>query len=188
MIAIEKHAESVIVRFNLPEIRNPLSIPVLEDLDWQLGFLIADSKIKKIIFTGVDDVFASGADLKEIACLTPEAAPEFARKGQALMSKIASARQNTVAAINGYCFGGAFDLALTCDRRIASPNAVFSHPGVGLGIITGWGGTQRLPRLIGQACALEIFLTARRITALEALQMRVIEAVAEDPVSAALEQ
>jgi enoyl-CoA hydratase/carnithine racemase len=103
------------------------------------------------------------------------------------MSKIASAPQKTIAAINGFCFGGALDLALACDIRIASTNAVFSHPGVGLGIITGWAGTQRLPRLVGQANALEIFLTAGRIKADEAFRIGLVDVVTNDPLSVALE-
>ena len=97
------------------------------------------------------------------------------------MQKIADAPQLTIAAINGYCMGGALDLALACDIRLASSEAVFSHPGAKLGIITGWGGTQRLPRIVGRARALELFATARRITSLEALQNGLVTQV-EDPV------
>ena len=82
----------------------------------------------------------------------------------------------TIAAINGYCMGGALDLALACDIRLASANAVFAHPGARLGIITGWGGTQRLPRLIGKARALEFFATARRLSSQEALEIGLISA------------
>jgi len=143
---------------------------------------IQNDAIKKIIFTGKGDSFASGADLREIAELTGETAREFALRGQNLMNKIAGARTAAIAAINGFCFGGALDLALACDKRIASPNAIFSHPGVGLGIITGWGGTQRLPRLIGEAAALEMFLTAKRIDANEALKIGLIDSINENPL------
>lgn len=187
MIELERLSESAVIRFIRPESRNPLSISVLYELNVQLDTLISDNTLEKIIFTGVDDVFASGANLREIASLTSETAFEFAREGQALMAKIAAASQYTIAAVNGFCFGGALDLALACDHRIASPNAVFSHPGVGLGIITGWGGTQRLPRLIGEANALEIFLTAMRMTADEALRIGLVDAIAPDSLSFALE-
>nr|MBA2735787.1 enoyl-CoA hydratase/isomerase family protein [Pyrinomonadaceae bacterium] len=169
-LIIENYAKSRIIRFNRPEIRSPLSIVVLEELNEILDEIVADSEIETIIFTGKDDAFASGADLREIAAVTKETAREFALRGQNLMNKIAFANQTTIAAINGFCFGGALDLALACDRRIASPNAQFSHPGVGLGIITGWGGTQRLPRLVGESAAMEMFLTAKRIDANEALR------------------
>jgi enoyl-CoA hydratase len=103
------------------------------------------------------------------------------------MSKIAAANQTTIAAINGFCLGGALDLTLACNKRIASPNAIFSHPGVNLGIITGWGGTQRLPRLIGEAAALEMLLTAKRINAKEALRIGLINEIAENPLQKAVE-
>jgi len=180
-LIIEKHAKSRIIRFNRPEIRSPLSIFVLEELNEILNEILANSEIETIIFTGKDDTFASGADLREIAALTKETAREFAWRGQNLMNKIAFANQTTIAAINGFCFGGALDLALACDRRIASPNAQFSHPGVGLGIITGWGGTQRLPRLVGESAAMEMFLTAKRIDANEALRIGLIDEIAENP-------
>ena len=89
------------------------------------------------------------------------------------------------AAIHGHCFGGGFDLALACHHRIAAPNAVFGHRGAALGLITGWGGTQRLPRLVGKAKALEIFLTAEKITAQQALSIGLIDAIADDPIAGA---
>ena len=180
-LIVENFAKSRIIKFNRPEIRSPLSIFVLERLNVILDEITADSWIEKIIFTGSGDVFASGADLREIAGTTKDAAREFALLGQNLMSKIASAKQTTIAAINGFCFGGALDLALACDRRIASPNAQFSHPGVNLGIITGWGGTQRLPRLVGEAAAMEMFLTAKRVEANEALRIGLIDEIVENP-------
>jgi len=178
-ILLETGEHHLLVRFNRPGLRNPLSIEVLQELDETIGRAAAQKEITKIIFTGSDDVFASGADLNEIAGTTAETAREFALRGQNVMNKIAALRQKTIAAINGYCFGGALDLALACDIRVASPGAVFCHPGVGLGIITGWGGTQRLPRLIGEAKALEIFLTARRVNAEEALGIGLIDEIAD---------
>jgi enoyl-CoA hydratase/carnithine racemase len=97
------------------------------------------------------------------------------------MQTIANASQVTIAAINGYCMGGALDLALACDIRVASSTAVFAHPGAKLGIITGWGGTQRLPRIIGRTRALEMFATARRIDSKQALQAGLVTRV-QDPV------
>ena len=142
--------------------------------------------IDRVIFTGSGDVFASGADLREIAELANERAADFAISGQSLMAKIAALPQITVAAVNGFCFGGALDLALACDRRIASPNASFAHPGSGLGIITGWGGTQRLPHLVGTANALELFFTAAPITANRALEIGLVDEIADEPVSRAM--
>lgn len=170
--------DSLVIRFTRPEIRNPLSVIVLDQLDhiiekYHRGF-------QQIVFTGSGSSFASGADLREIADLEGEDVKKFGRKGQALLSKIAAMQQKTVAAVNGYCFGGALDLTLACDLRIASPAARFAHPGTGLGIITGWGGTQRLPRLIGRTNALEMFLTASPIDADRALAIGLVDVVADD--------
>ena len=176
---VENSVETLFIQFDRPEIRNPLSIFVLDELNEILNKAEKQSKIKTIIFTGKDDVFASGADLREIAETKKETAREFALRGQNLMNKIASSHKTTIAVINGFCFGGALDLALACDERIASPTAIFSHPGANLGIITGWGGTQRLPRLIGEAKALEMFLTAKRVGAKEALQIGLIDWIAD---------
>jgi enoyl-CoA hydratase/carnithine racemase len=163
-----------------------LSVFVIEELSSILDD-VARVGAERVIFTGVDDVFASGADLREIADLVPDKAAEFARRGQELMDKIARLAPTTVAAINGVCFGGALDLALACDKRIASPGATFSHPGATLGIITGWGGTQRLPSLIGEPRALEMFFTARRVGADEALSFGLVDSIATDPVAQALD-
>jgi enoyl-CoA hydratase/carnithine racemase len=176
----------LIIRFNRPEIRSPLSIAVLENLHEILDEIEENKIVETIIFTGAGDVFASGADLREIAGITKDTAREFALRGQDLMNKIAASEKLTIAAINGFCFGGALDLALSCKKRIASPNAQFSHPGANLGIITGWGGTQRLPRLIGEAAALEMFLTAKRVSAGEALRINLIDEIAENPLESAL--
>ena len=177
---------ALVIRFTRPEIRNPLSVAVLGSVNEIIEACAVSKDIKKVVFTGADDVFASGADLREIADIDQRDAANFARRGQDLMSRITSLPQVIIAAINGYCFGGALDLALACKRRIASSNATFSHPGVGLGIITGWGGTQRLPRLVGEAKALEIFLTAKRINADEALRIGLIDKIADDPLAESL--
>lgn len=176
----------MIIRFTRPEIRNPLSIDVLESLDRILDDVSESKHLQKVLFTGSGNSFASGADLREIANVTPAAAKEFSLRGQRLMNKIADLPNATIAAVNGFCFGGALDLALACKERIASPTATFAHPGAGLGIITGWGGTQRLPRLIGQANALKMFFTAEQIDASEALRIGLIDRVAEDPLAESL--
>jgi enoyl-CoA hydratase len=181
-IIVKQFNSVLVIQFNRPKIRSPLSIFVLEELIAILDKCSQNVTIEQIIFTGREDVFASGADLREIAEVTKETAREFAARGQNLMNKIAHAKPKTIAAINGFCFGGALDLALACNERIASPNALFSHPGANLGIITGWGGTQRLPRLIGEAKALEMFLTAKRVGVIEALQIGLVDKIADDPL------
>ena len=143
-------------------------------------------KGKPLIITGNKRFFSAGADLNEIAALSAAEAFEFARMGQWLMNTISGFPAPACAAISGYCMGGGLDLALACRYRIAAPSAVFGHRGAALGLITGWGGTQRLPRLIGKARALQLFCTAEKLDASTALRIGLIDAIAEDPVAAAL--
>jgi enoyl-CoA hydratase len=143
-------------------------------------------QIKSLIVTGNDKFFSVGADLNEISVLTTAQAFEFSRQGQALMQAIDQFPVPVIAAIRGYCMGGGMDLALACDYRIAAPNAVFGHRGASLGVMTGWGGTQRLPRVIGKARALQMFLLAEMVKAEEALRIGLVDATAEDPVNHAL--
>ncbi|HUR98440.1 MAG TPA: enoyl-CoA hydratase/isomerase family protein [Pyrinomonadaceae bacterium] len=186
-VIVEERGSAIIVRFNRPENRSPLSIEVLERLSEIIGDVEGRRDVEPLIFTGVGNIFAAGADLREIAQLSSGDVHAFARRGQNVLNRIAELGVPTIAAINGVCFGGALDLALACERRVASNDAVFSHPGANLGIITGWGGTQRLPRLIGEANALEMFFTARRVTAAAALRMRLIDEISADVVEAALQ-
>ena len=139
-----------------------------------------------LVIAGNPHFFSVGADLNEIALLTGPAAYDFSALGQALMHSIAAYPAPVIAAIEGHCMGGGLDLALACHRRIASPHAVFGHRGAALGLITGWGGTQRLPRLIGKGRALELFVAAEKVTAACALQIGLVDAIADDPVADAL--
>ncbi len=185
---VEKISDSIaVVRFNRPAERNALSTPTLDKLDIMLSNLISDHKLNSIIFTGTGNVFSSGADIRELATLDVNRARHFSSKGQRLFQRIAKAPQLTIAAINGYCMGGGLDLALACDIRVAASSAVFAHPGARLGIITGWGGTQRLPRVIGKARALEFFITAQRMTSKEAQEIGLISRIGDPVIDCALE-
>jgi enoyl-CoA hydratase/carnithine racemase len=141
-----------------------------------------------LIVAGNRQFFSVGADLNEIAALTGPEAYEFSAMGQALMNAIASYPAPVIAAVEGHCMGGGLDLALACHRRIAAPHAIFGHRGAALGLMTGWGGTQRLPRLIGKSRALELFIAAEKISAARALEIGLVDAVADDPVAEALRQ
>ncbi len=141
----------------------------------------------RLVIAGNARFFSAGADLNEIAALTGAEAFRFAQMGQRLMTAIASFPAPTIAVIQGYCMGGGLDLALACDRRIASAHAMFGHRGAALGLITGWGGTQRLPRLVGKARALQMFLAAEKLHAPQALQLGLVDAIVEDPLAAALQ-
>jgi len=185
-LAVENFENIAVIRFIRPEIKNPLSIETLRNLKEIFPALESNPNIETIIFTGSGDTFASGANLREIADTNADNAREFALRGQNLMQTIYHSNKLTVAAIDGFCMGGALDLALACKIRIASSRSVFAHPGVGLGIITGWGGTQMLPRLIGEAKALEMFLTTKRVEADEALHIGLIDKIAAQPLGFAL--
>jgi len=135
------------------------------------------------VLTGNDDFFSTGADLSEIAALDGPSAYTFSSMGQDLMRAVEQFPTPVYAAVSGYCMGGGLDLALACHRRIAAPNAVFGHRGAALGLITGWGGTQRLPRLVGRGIALQMFVAAEKVSAHRALAVGLVEAVADDPVA-----
>ena len=169
-----------ILRFCRAAQRNPLSRPTLNRLS-ELLTKFSQTSPPVVILTGTDDAFLSGADINELRHLDPEQATEFSKYGQALTNTLANLNAITIAAINGFCMGGGLDFALACKIRIASQTAVFAHPGARLGIITGWGGTQRLPRIIGRTRAIELFTTGRRIDAEEALKIGLVTQVA-DPV------
>lgn len=185
LIEVKISENVAIIRFTRPKERNPLSVATLEEIEREFTSLSRRDDIKAIIFTGADDVFASGANINEVRKLTPESALEFSHRWQTFFQSIADSDKLTIAAINGYCMGGALDLALACKIRVATPNAVFAHPGLRLGIITGWGGTQRLAHLIGQTRALDIFLTARHVDAKEALEINLVSAIDENVLDAA---
>ena len=182
----EVYPSIVLVRFNRPAERNPLSISTLTDLSHSLPNWFGYDQVEAMIFTGESDVFASGANIRELTNLDRNAAKRFSELGQNVMKIISRALQRTIAAINGYCIGGALDLALSCEVRIASAKASFAHPGARLGIITGWGGTQRLPRLIGKTRALELFASARTLDAQNALHIGLIDSIGDPVLEAAL--
>lgn len=139
-----------------------------------------------LIITGNPKFFSVGADLREIAALTSPAAYEFSQLGQRLMNTVAGFPAAVYAAIWGYCMGGGLDLALACHRRIASPDAIFGHRGAALGLITGWGGTQRLSRMVGKSSALHMFVAAEKIDAQRALQFGLVDQVVKKPLREAL--
>ena len=167
---------------------NKLGRSVIQEL---LGCMIllraaADAgEIQRLIITGNDKFFSFGADLNEIARLSGPEAFEFSKLGQKLTQSVDDFPVPVIAAIRGYCMGGGMDLALACDYRIASPDAVFGHRGTTLGLMTGWGGTQRLPRLIGKARAMQMFLLAEMVKAEEAKRIGLVDEISEEPIAAA---
>lgn len=144
-------------------------------------------RVQPLVLAGNAKFFSVGADLEEIASLTASQAYEFSRMGQFLMNAVEEFPRPIYAAISGYCMGGGLDLALACHRRIASPGAIFGHRGAAFGLITGWSGTQRLPRIIGKALALQMFIEGERVNAHRALGLGLIDAIADDPLAKSLQ-
>ncbi len=145
-----------------------LECSVLHSIAGAIEHLHRSPELTGAVITGAEKAFAVGAEISELTTLARaggDAAFAFAREGQAVMNSIARSPKRVVAVIQGFCLGGGLDLALACHARAATRDAVFAHPGGALGIMTGWGGTQRLPRLIGKARAMEIFVTGRRVDA-----------------------
>lgn len=143
-------------------------------------------RLKALIIAGNEKFFSVGADLNEVRQLSAAQAFEFALTGQAFTLAVDRFPVPVVAAIRGYCMGAGMDLALACDYRIAAPNAVFGHRGASLGVLTALGGTQRLPRLIGKARAMQMFLLAEMVKANDAFKIGLVDKIADDPVRAAL--
>ena len=139
------------------------------------------AEIQPLIIAENSNFFSVGADLNEISRLSGPEAYEFSKMGQTLMNEIEHFPTPVYAVVSGHCMGGGLDLALARHRRFAAPHALFGHRGAALGLVTGWGGTQRLPRLIGRARALEMFVAAQRITAEQALRMGVVDVVCPLP-------
>jgi enoyl-CoA hydratase/carnithine racemase len=181
---LEHRNGATILRLVSPDGTNRLTCACVLALTSQIRELSGDPR--PLIITGNHKFFSAGAELEEIVALTGPAAYQFSHMGQALMNEIDLFPAPVIAAVFGYCMGGGLDLALACHRRIASPHAVFGHRGAALGLITGWGGTQRLPRLVGKGRALQMMMEAEKVHAREALRIGLVDAIADDPVGHAL--
>jgi enoyl-CoA hydratase len=148
---------------------------VLAEVEREMTRLCAQTELRGCLIVGGEKAFAVGADIEEIAGLKGAEAREFSRRGQSVMDAIANSRKPVIAVIRGFCLGGGLDLALACHIRMATADAAFGHPGGAIGIFTGWGGTQRLSRLIGRARANEMLVTGRRISAGEAREWGLVD-------------
>jgi enoyl-CoA hydratase len=185
LFVVTERDGAVVLRLDSRDGTNRLSLRAVVSLTHAVA-RIAEQQPAALIITGNEHFFSAGADLNEITGLTGPSAYEFGLCGQRLMNAISALPFPVIAAVRGYCIGGGLDLALACHRRFAAPNAVFGHRGAALGLITGWGGTQRLPRLVGKARALQMFLCAEKLHAAQALEIGLVSEVAEDPVEMAM--
>lgn len=177
-VDVTKTGAVATIVLNRPEALNAFNPEQLRDLVSVLAELKTDRSVRAVVLTGAADrAFAAGADIKQMVGLDRMGALEFGRLGHAATRGVESLPQPVIAAVNGFAMGGGCELALAADFRIASENAVFGQPEVGLGIPPGWGGTQRLVRAVGPGMASEMILTGRRVKADEALRIGLVNAV-----------
>lgn len=172
-----------VLTINRPNQLNALNNQVFEELDSVLDEIESSKSIRALIITGAGEkAFVAGADIKEFSDFNTQNAQELSLRGQRVFQRIEELTIPVIAAINGYALGGGFELALSCHLRIASTNVLLGLPEVSLGLIPGYGGTQRLPKLIGKAKALELILSGKFVKAEEALQLGIINQIVEDSV------
>ncbi len=186
-IELTRRDEFAVITLNRPKALNALSFAIIESLGDALDE-IASSDARALIITGAGDkAFCAGADIKELRNRDLMAQKRGAELGQATFAKLDRLPMASVAAINGYAFGGGLELAMACSFRLAVPTAKMGQPEIKLGLVPGYGGTQRLPRLIGEARALEIIMTGRTVDAAEAERIGLVNRLIEgDPIEAAI--
>lgn len=177
-IKLDKKQHTAWITLNRPDKLNAINATMLQELSQIIDNIEQDPNIKCAIISGEGQkAFSAGADLKELQKLTPETAKKFSAKGQQVFSKLEKTPKPVIAAINGYCLGGGLEIALACDFRVASNNSEFGFPEMKLGIIPGWGGTQRLPLTVGAADAKRLIMLGDRVNAEEALKMRMVDKI-----------
>ena len=180
-LTLELSERILVISIDRPEALNALNIELISELKTVLEVAFDDTEVGGIIITGGGEkAFAAGADIKEIAELTELNARKFAERGQSLFSAIENCEKPVLAAVNGYALGGGCELAMACHFRIASVSAQFGQPEVSLGLIPGYGGTQRLTRLIGKGRSLELMMTGNTINAEEARRIGLVNHVEEN--------
>lgn len=177
-LIVERDDAVVIITINRPAVLNALNSQVLEELSEAIGQARADDGVRALVLTGAGEkAFVAGADIKELAVQSPVAGREHARKGQALFDRIERLGKPVVAAVNGFALGGGCELAMACTIRLAADTAKFGQPEINLGLLPGYAGSQRLPRLVGRGRALELLLTGAQITADEAWRIGLVNRV-----------
>ncbi len=177
-IVLEKKSAIAYVTINRPKVLNALNGATIEELRAVFHELKHDASIRVVILTGAGEkAFVAGADIGELAKQDPVSGKEMAHEGQAVLDLIENLGKPVIACVNGFALGGGCELALACTMRLASENAKLGQPEVKLGILPGYGGTQRLPRLVGKGLAMQILLTGEIITAAEAYRIGLVNEV-----------
>jgi enoyl-CoA hydratase len=179
-IKFEKKAGYAIITLNRPDKLNALNNQLFTDLNNAITKIELDSEIRALLLTGEGKAFAAGADIKELNACDGRSGKHFSEFGSNVMARLESMRIPVLAAINGFALGGGCELAMSCHIRYASSNAKLGQPEVNLGILPGYGGTQRLTRLVGQAKAMELNLTGDMVNAVEAKRIGLVNEVYEE--------
>lgn len=186
-VELERHDEFAVLRLNRPEALNALSFDILRDLEQAFDKVAEDDARALLVIGAGDKAFCAGADIKELMNRKLIDQKRGAELGQRVFQKLVTLPIPSVAIINGYAFGGGLELAMACTFRVATPNARLGLPEIKLGLIPGYGGTQRLPRLIGEARALELVMTGRAVKPEEAERVGLVNRLLEpeaDPLQA----
>jgi len=177
-LIVERDDAVLIITINRPTVLNALNGQVLDELSDAINQARADDGVRALVLTGAGEkAFVAGADIKELAVQTPVTGREHARKGQALFDRIERLGKPVIAAVNGFALGGGCELAMACTVRLAADTAKFGQPEINLGLLPGYAGSQRLPRLVGRGRALELLLTGAQITAEEAWRIGLVNRV-----------
>jgi len=177
-LLLERDGPVAVITINRPQVLNALNTPTLDELRRAILELKHDAAVRVVIITGAGDkAFVAGADINELAVQRPAQGKAHALRGQHVFDLIENMGKPVIAAINGYALGGGCELAMACTLRIAADTARLGQPEINLGILPGYGGTQRLPRLVGKGAALDLLLTGRHVTAGEALQAGLVNRV-----------
>ena len=177
-ILFEKKGNIAIALINRPKALNALNSEVLQDLNTLIDTVSADPEIRVLILSGSGEkAFVAGADIGEMSSLSKAEGEAFGKKGNDVFRRLETLPIPVIAAVNGYALGGGCELAMSCDIRISSETAVFGQPETGLGITPGFGGTQRLARLVGAGMAKQLIYSARNIKADEALRIGLVNAI-----------
>ncbi len=177
-LLIERDGAVAVVFLNRPKVLNALNTQTLNELSQAMAAFKDDPEVRAIVLTGAGEKsFVAGADINELAVLSPVAGKEHARRGQQIFDAIEQLGKPVIAAINGFALGGGCELAMACTLRLAADTAKFGQPEINLGLIPGYAGSQRLPRLVGRGVALEILLTGDMITAARAYEIGLVNRV-----------